>query len=114
LGRTLRLAVLGVAGRIDASEALHIGLVDEVLPPSDLMSRALELAHAAASGSPAAIEASKRAIHGAIRRPMEEDLEAAYELLVAHRAHPDAAEGPRAFVEKRPPQWSNMERGNDL
>jgi hypothetical protein len=30
-------------------------------------------------------------------------------MLVAHRTHPDALEGPAAFVAKRPPQWATKE-----
>lgn len=106
LGNALRLAVLGRHGRIDAHEAHRISLVDEVVPPAQLMDRAVELAEQAAAGSPDAIEASKRAIRGALERPMAEAMQHGWELLVAHREHPDSVEGPRAFAEKRPPRWT--------
>jgi len=105
LGNALRLTVLGRHGRIGAQEALRIGLVDEVVAPDQLHARALELAEQAASGSPAAIEASKRAIHGALEVPMREAMQAGWELLLAHREHPDSIEGPRAFAEKREARW---------
>ena len=62
LGNALRLAVLGTHGRMNAEEALRISLVDEVVEPDRLLDRAVELAEMMATGSPAAIEASKRAI----------------------------------------------------
>jgi enoyl-CoA hydratase/carnithine racemase len=105
LGNALRLAVLGRHGRMSPDEALRISLVDEVVEPDDLLRRAVELAELAATGSPAAIEASKRAIRGALERPMAEALQAGWELLLAHREHPDCHEGPQAFVEKREPRW---------
>ena len=105
LGNALRLAVLGRHGRLDAYEALRIGLVDEVVEPVNLLERAIERAEQAASGSPAAIEASKRAIRGALERPMSEAMQMGWELLLAHRDHPDSSEGPQAFVDKREARW---------
>ena len=105
LGNALRMTVLGRNGRLSSAEALRISLVDEVVEPGGLMTRALELADFAASGSPAAVEASKRAIRGAIERPMSEALQHGWEMLVAHRAHPDSLEGPRAFAERREAIW---------
>jgi enoyl-CoA hydratase/carnithine racemase len=101
-----RLALLGRAGRVDVDEALRISLVDEVVAPARLRERAMELAQAMAAGSPAAAEASKRAIRGALERPMAEAMQYGWELLLAHRSHPDGSEGPLAFSEKRPPQWA--------
>ena len=109
LGNALRLAVLGRAGRIDAATALRIGLVDEVTEPDHLRKRAVELARAAATGSPAAIERSKRAIRAALELPLSDAMQAGWDSIVAHRTHPDALEGPRAFVEKRAPVWVTSE-----
>ena len=66
LGNALRLAVLGRHGRIDASEALRISLVDEVVEPDRLLGRAIELAELAASCPPGVVEARKRAIRGSL------------------------------------------------
>lgn len=106
IGNALRLALLGRAGRIEAEEALRISLVDEVVAPERLRERAVELAQAMAAGSPAAAEASKRAIRGVLERPMAEAMQYGWDLLLAHRNHPDCTEGPRAFAEKRPPEWA--------
>jgi enoyl-CoA hydratase/carnithine racemase len=105
LGNALRLTILGRYGRVSAAEALRIGLVDEVVEPEGLLARAVVLAEQAASGSPAAIEGSKRAIRGALELPMREALQAGWELLLAHRDHADSMEGPIAFSEKREPKW---------
>ena len=105
LGNALRLTVLGRHGRVAAREALRIGLVDEVVDPDMLLERAIELAEQAATGSPSAIEGSKRAIRGALELPLRDALQAGWELLLAHRGHPDSVEGPIAFAEKREPKW---------
>lgn len=105
LGNALRLAVLGRHGRIGPEEALRISLVDEVIEPEQLLSRALALAELAATGSPAAVEASKRAIRGALERPMSDALQHGWDLMLTHRQHPDSHEGPIAFVERRDPRW---------
>jgi enoyl-CoA hydratase/carnithine racemase len=105
LGNVMRLVALGREGRIGAAEALRISLVDEVVEPEELLGRAVELAEFAAQGSPAAFEASKRSIRAALERPMAQALQHGWELLLAHRQHPDCLEGPAAFVERREARW---------
>src|SRR5262249_3926556 len=105
LGNALRMTVLGRHGRMGADEALRISLVDEVVEPERLLDRAVEVAEQAATGAPAAIEASKPAVRGALERPMAEAMQHGWELLLAHREHPDSHEGPIAFAEKRAPKW---------
>jgi enoyl-CoA hydratase/carnithine racemase len=105
LGNALRLAVSGRHGRIDAAEALRISLVDEVVEPERLLDRAVELGELMATGSPAAIEVVKRAIRASLERPMSEAMQHGWELLLAHRDHPDSLEGPKAFVERREARW---------
>jgi enoyl-CoA hydratase/carnithine racemase len=106
LGAALRLSVLGRAGEFSAVDAFRVGLADELVDPDRLLERALELAHGASQASPAAVERSKRAIWAALEVPLGEALQLGWESIVAHRAHPDALEGPRAFAEKRAPQWA--------
>jgi enoyl-CoA hydratase/carnithine racemase len=105
LGNALRMAVLGRHGRMSAEDALRISLVDEVVPPEQLLDRATEVAEHAADGSPAAIERSKRAIRGALERPMGEAMQFGWELLLGFLGHPDNLEGPQAFVDKREARW---------
>jgi E-phenylitaconyl-CoA hydratase len=105
LGNTLKMTVLGRHGRIGPEEALRISLVDEVVEAENLLDRAIELAELAATGSPAAIEGSKRAVRGALDRSLTEAMQYGWELLLAHREHPDSHEGPIAFAEKREPKW---------
>ena len=101
----LRMVVLGKAERISAAKALALGMVSEVVPNELLMDRAMTLAEIIAGLSPSAMRASLRAIWESLEMPLEEAYARGYEAVVRHRDHPDAAEGPRAFLEKRTPKW---------
>jgi enoyl-CoA hydratase/carnithine racemase len=46
-----------------------------------------------------------RSIWSSVEMPYSQAVEYGYSLLRMHWAHPDFKEGPRAFVEKREPQW---------
>ena len=60
----------------------------------------------AASVSPEALQTSLKAIWDSLEMPMSEAYAKGYEALVRHRAHPDALEGPTAFMAKRLPVWA--------
>jgi E-phenylitaconyl-CoA hydratase len=107
LGNVLRLVTLGRAGKIDAAEALRIGLVTEVVAPDRLQERAAEIARAATAVSPATAAASKRALFAALELPRSIALQNGWEMIRRHWSHPDAVEGPKAFAEKREPVWSD-------
>ncbi len=106
LEQVFRLSFLGRAGALDAQAALRIGLVGEVLPDAQLLPRARELASIIAGFSPAALARSKRAIWESLDHGLAKGLDAAYREIKRHRDHPDQVEGPRAFFEKRAPNWA--------
>jgi enoyl-CoA hydratase/carnithine racemase len=112
LERVFRLALLGKHGRIGAREALEIGLVGEVVPAGDLMSRAREIAAILAGYSPTALARTKRAIWESLDGGLDEGLDAAHRQVEAHLDHPDPIEGAKAFLEKRAPKWQPY-RGTD-
>jgi enoyl-CoA hydratase/carnithine racemase len=105
-GSVMRMMLLGRYERLSAQQALAIGMVTEVVPQAGLRARAQELAGFVASGSPAAIAASRQAIWAAMDKPLEDALNYGWVLLRAHGDHhPDAQEGPRAFFEHRQADW---------
>jgi enoyl-CoA hydratase/carnithine racemase len=111
-GSVMRMMLLGRHERLTAVQAQAIGMVTEVVPAAKLRARAAELAGFVAAGSPAAIAASRKAIWGAMNKPLGDALDYAWVLLRAHGDHhPDAEEGPRAFAERRDPRW--REPGSD-
>jgi E-phenylitaconyl-CoA hydratase len=107
LGAALRMTLMGRHYRMPAQRAHALGLVDELVPaPADLLPLAREMAAALRKNSPQAMALSKQAVWGAAEHGYRDALEHAWALLRLHWAHPDFAEGPRAFVEKREPRWN--------
>jgi enoyl-CoA hydratase/carnithine racemase len=106
LGAALRMTLVGRDYRMPAERAYELGLADELAEPERLMELAMGLAQSIAANSPTAVSLSQQAIWGSLELPYEEALERAWDMVKAHRGHPDAAEGPRAFVEKRSPRWA--------
>lgn len=106
LERVFRLALLGKQGRFSAQEAHEIGLVGEVVPQKDLMSRARETASIIAQHSPTALARTKRAIWESLDHGLDAGLDKAHEQVERHMGHPDPVEGSKAFLEKRTPTWS--------
>jgi (E)-benzylidenesuccinyl-CoA hydratase len=104
-GAVARMALLGRAERIDAETARSLGLVTEVVDGPKLSERANELATTLKGNSLAAMIGTKKALWTALERPLSDAMAEGWKLITAHWDHPDATEGPRAFVEKRPPQW---------
>jgi enoyl-CoA hydratase/carnithine racemase len=93
--------------RVDAEEALAIGLVNKVLPPDELLPATIAHAQAmAAELSPRSLRAIKRQLWSGL---LDGDLAAASaesrRLMVQMTAEQDFAEGTAAFVERRPPRF---------
>jgi E-phenylitaconyl-CoA hydratase len=105
LANALRMITLGKAGRLSAEDALRVSLLSEVVAPEELLPRARQLAAEAAKVSPTTYELSKRVLWDAVELPLGDAMQKGWEVLKAHQSHPDCFEGPRAFAEKREPQW---------
>ncbi|MDJ0868090.1 MAG: enoyl-CoA hydratase/isomerase family protein [Myxococcota bacterium] len=107
LGAALRMTLLGRSYRMPARRAYELGLVDElVATPADLAPAAQAMADAMLESSPQALALSKQAVWGAVEHGYSAALEHAWALLRVHWGHPDFGEGPRAFAEKRKPEWN--------
>jgi enoyl-CoA hydratase/carnithine racemase len=101
----LRMALLGSRERMSAARAYEVGLVTEVVPHETLMDRARELAQMLVSNAPLAVWGTKMAILQGLGLPIPQAEEIAAGYLEIVEQSEDHAEGPRAFVEKRPPGW---------
>ncbi len=108
LETVFRLAFLGGTERMSAEEAFQSRLVGEVVPAAQLMQRALDLAEKISRHSPTALMRTKQSIWQSLDRGLHNGLENAWRLIGEHQSHPDASEGARAFVERRPPTWSSI------
>jgi 2-(1,2-epoxy-1,2-dihydrophenyl)acetyl-CoA isomerase len=101
-----RAAELLMTGRIiDANEALAIGMLDRVVPASDLANETMKLAQSIANAPPIAVAGIKRALAAAERNDLRSQLELEAEHQLRAFQSADAAEGMNAFFEKRPPAF---------
>jgi 2-(1,2-epoxy-1,2-dihydrophenyl)acetyl-CoA isomerase len=114
-GQYLLVQMMGVAKTIDflmrkrivsAQEALELGLVHEVVPAGELMDRAMELARELADGPQASMRMLKRSIYNAAEMTFAQSLDEIASKTAVTDHHPDAAEGMRAFREKRKPRFN--------
>jgi enoyl-CoA hydratase/carnithine racemase len=90
---------------IDAHRALQVGLVNRVVPDPELRSEAGRLARRIADNAPLSVRAAKAMVQATAGRDLDEAVEEGWRLFQPVYLSEDAQEGPRAFVEKRPPVW---------
>ena len=102
-GRALQLILSGEM--ISAQEAYRIGLVNEIVPAADLITRAEAILKRIASNAPIAVKYALEATNKGLETSQSEglSLEASYFGLCA--ATEDKAEGTSAFLQKRPPEF---------
>jgi enoyl-CoA hydratase/carnithine racemase len=102
----MRMAFVGRHERLSAQRAYELGMISQVVdPPERLRQEAQALGEKIARNSPAAMRATKRALWGALELGLTDAYRAGARELVSMWGHPDQEEGPRAFAEKREPQW---------
>lgn len=93
---------------MSAAEALHWGLVNLVVPHEEVLQKAMALAERICVNAPVAVRESKGVVYRSLDASLyvSEDAWAISDAAAArNRSSEDAAEGPRAFSEKRPPAW---------
>jgi crotonobetainyl-CoA hydratase len=100
----LELALTG--DPIDAQRALQLGLINRVVPADRLLDEALALAGTVADNAPLAVRVSKRVMKQAGELPDAEGWAINNAAVPEVFGSADAMEGPRAFAEKRKPNWS--------
>jgi enoyl-CoA hydratase len=92
--------------RIDAEEALQIGLVNEIVPRGKALERAQELAHEIAALPQGAIRSDKESVVLGVGRTLEERLRLEAELILSMFMRRDSHTiGASAFKERRTPEW---------
>jgi len=105
VGASFAKEILFTGRQFSAEEALHMGLVNRVVPRPELESCVDEYAARIASNAPLTIRAAKRTIGEALKDPADRDLDAVRDLVDACFASDDYAEGRKAFMEKREPEF---------
>ncbi len=98
--------LLMLAEPVDAARALSMGLVNRVVPQAQVLATALDLARRMAQGAPVALEKTKEVMVRSSGLPLDQAFAIETQCTRENAATDDAREGPRAFMEKRPPVFT--------
>ncbi len=102
--RAMEMAI--TADPISSEEAHEVGLVSQLVEPGTAVDAALELAARVTKNAPLAVSASKQLIKAAVDMNETDFWEFQNSFFGSVFGSNDAKEGPRAFAEKRPPEWT--------
>ncbi len=89
--------------RVQAAELFRLGIVEACLPADELMSAAMEMAHAIASKAPLATRLAKRTLNAIADMSLRDGYRYEQDMTAQIAGTQDAKEAQRAFAEKRPP-----------
>lgn len=106
VGLTKAFELMLSADKLSAKEALDLGIINKIVSEDELMKEAMALAERLAAGPTKAFGLTKRAVNKAIFDDLEEMLEYEASLQEIAGRSDDFAEGVKAFVEKRTPQYT--------
>ena len=101
----IAMEMLLLGRRLTAAEALACGLINRVVPMKDLMTTAEDYARRLCDNGPLALRAVKELAIRSQSVPLEHGLRLEESFQEYLRTTEDAQEGPRAFAEKRTPNW---------
>jgi 2-(1,2-epoxy-1,2-dihydrophenyl)acetyl-CoA isomerase len=105
VGVAKALELIWTGDFLDPQEALRIGYVSKVVPGESLMAEAHAFAQRLASGPAVAMQLAKRLVYRGLEASWAEAFEQAGTAMAIAQSTEDAREGPRAFVESRPPKF---------
>jgi enoyl-CoA hydratase/carnithine racemase len=106
IGTKQALGMILTGRRVSAEEGQRLGFVNEVVPAAELMNAAKRWAKDICECAPLSIRASKDIVYrGLGQASLEEAMGQQYDSARAMAQSEDFIEGPKAFAEKRPPQW---------
>ncbi len=91
--------------KVSPEDAYRWGIVQEVLPPDELMPRAIEIADMIAENAPLSVEGTKATAHMWRHLQVDESYRLGQWVSRTVLNSEDAKEGPKAFAEKRPAVW---------
>ncbi len=106
IGLKRAMGMLLTGRRVSAAEGLELGFVNEVVPQAELLDAARRWAEQIMECAPLSVRASKQsAMEGLAHGSIEQAMSQRYDQLYAMLKSKDFVEGPRAFAEKRKPNW---------
>ncbi len=106
VGQKKAMEMLLTGEPISAPEALAAGLVNRIVPASQLEGETQALAEKIAAASPLVVGIGKRAFYRQLEMPQPQAYAYAKEVMSLNATMADAQEGMGAFLDKRPPTWS--------
>ncbi|MEX0781410.1 MAG: enoyl-CoA hydratase-related protein [Dehalococcoidia bacterium] len=108
VGTQRALDMIWTGKMITAQEALELGYLMAVYEPEELMPKVTEYARQIAKGPATAIQLAKKLVYRSANLPFDEHLDVAQLAMFVAQSTDDAREGPKAFVEKREPQFKGF------
>jgi enoyl-CoA hydratase/carnithine racemase len=103
--RAMEMLLLGET--MTAAQAAHYGLINHAVASENVMIEALGMARRIAAKSKMTVSIGKEAFYRQIELPIAEAYNFAAKVMVGNMMIADAEEGICAFIEKRPPAWTN-------
>jgi len=106
IGSKRALGMILTGRHVPASEGYELGFVNKVVPADELMATAREWAGMICACAPLSVRASKDVVYRSLdMASLEESIKASYDSVKAMATSEDFVEGPKAFSEKRAPNW---------
>jgi crotonobetainyl-CoA hydratase len=107
IGLKRAMGMILTGRHVPAREGFELGFVNDVVAPGQALAGAERWANLILQNGPMSIRASKQAIHRGLGVSLEQAIaeQFDYPAVRALAASEDYIEGPKAFAEKRPPQW---------
>lgn len=106
IGAKRALGMILTGRHVPAAEGRDLGFVNEVVPGAELMDAARRWAARICECAPLSIRASKDVVYRSLdTASLEASMRASYDSVKAMLTSEDFIEGPRAFAEKRKPDW---------
>jgi enoyl-CoA hydratase/carnithine racemase len=106
LPHRIALQMILTGERITAAQAMHYGLINEVVPFKQLAHATQKWVDRLIAASPLAVQAAKAAVTARAGHPLEIALASRFEEIERYAATEDRKEGARASAEHRKPNWS--------
>jgi len=106
IGPKRALGMILTGRHVGPEEGKELGFVNEVVPHDELMDAAMRWANLILECAPLSIRASKDVVYKSLdSASLQDSMEAQYDSVKAMVGSEDFVEGPKAFSEKRPPNW---------
>ena len=99
------LELVLTAQPVTAQRAYDMGFLNKVVPAGDLMEEAMAMAQQIADNAPLAVQTFKELAYRGLNMSNQDISALTYQMYDALLLTEDSKEGPKAFAEKRKPQW---------